>query len=115
VARGVYDIIILYKYTYSVILCEEGIKKLPRTLGDERGSRFVYKNKNRYRMERNLRVWDDDDDDDSRKASSKVDGGGGGDHVTGRFSTSGSGALRNGDAGGGGGGGKRTIARAFFE
>jgi len=77
-------------------------KKLPRTLGDERGSRLVYKNKNRYRMERNLRVWDDYDDDDSREASSKVDGGGGVDHVTGRFSTSGSGALRNGDGGDGG-------------
>lgn len=57
-------------------------KNYPRTLGDERGSRFVYKNKNRYRMERNLRVWDDDDD--SREASSKVDCGSI-DHVTDGF------------------------------
>lgn len=73
-------------------------KKHQWTLGDERGSRLVYKNINRYRMERNLRMWGDD----SREASPKVgDGGGDGDHVTDGFTTSGGGAgseaLRNGD------------------
>lgn len=62
-------------------------------------------------MERNLRVWDDDDDDDSREASSKVDGGGV-DHVTDGFSTSGSGALRNGE--GGEGGEANARSRVFW-
>lgn len=55
VARG-FTVLLFYIVTNSVTMKKRNKKNYPRTLGDERGSRFVYKNKNRYRMERNLRV-----------------------------------------------------------